>query len=89
MSLRIEGKRIFESTGTTNKKLAERIYSSRVLEAAEGHWSEKKPVELTMDELIGKYLREVSPNLIASTQERNSYMTRNLMRFLPRIKCTK
>ena len=82
MSFRIVGRRVFESTGTANKKLAERIYSCQVLEAAEGKWFEKKrPVELAMSELVDRYMREVSPNLMPSTQERNRYMTRNLMRF--------
>ena len=82
MSYTVAGKRILESTETTNKKLAETIYAKRLMEVMEGKWFERKvPEDVAMGELIERYMQEVSPNCTPSTQERNKYIARNLVQF--------
>jgi len=38
MTYTANGRRVFESTKTTNKKLAEKIYAKRTTEVIEGNW---------------------------------------------------
>lgn len=83
MTFKVNRRRVYESTETTNKKLAERIYAKRVTEIVEGRWFEKKKSEsVTMTELIDRYMKEVSPNLSDSTHLRNEQMVKNLKAFL-------
>lgn len=83
MSSRVNGKRVFESTETANKKLAEKIYAKRLTEITKGKWFQKKPVSnLTMGNLLDRYLKEVSPHLSPSTHDRNGQMVKNLKAFL-------
>ncbi|MCR4287117.1 MAG: site-specific integrase [Deltaproteobacteria bacterium] len=42
MSFRIDGRRILESTGTTNKKLAEKIHAKKLTEITEGRLNPKR-----------------------------------------------
>lgn len=51
MSFRVDGRRFFESTGTTNKKLAERIYAKRITEIAERRWFPNEAKKRTFEEL--------------------------------------
>lgn len=82
MTFRINGKKIFESTKTPNKKLAEKIFSKRHTEIIEGKWFGKKaPVNLTMEELFEKYMKEISPTLSPTTHQRNGQMCKNLTAF--------
>jgi len=39
MSFRIKGRRVFETTGTANRKLAQKIHAKRLTEILEGRWS--------------------------------------------------
>lgn len=79
MSLRVNGKRVYESTKTANKKLAERIYAKRLTEITEGKWFKKELVNnVTMGDLLDRYSSEVSPNLSPTTHERNGQMLKNL-----------
>lgn len=83
MSFRVNGRRIFESTETTNKKLAGKIHAKRLTEIIEGKWFEKKTSSTsTMGEVIERYMKEVSPNLAPTTHVRNGQMAKTFMGFL-------
>ncbi len=60
MSFRISGRRIFESTETANKKLAEKIYAKRLTEITEGKWFPNEARKRTFDELKERYMAEHS-----------------------------
>lgn len=82
MSFRIDHRRVTESSKTTNKKLAERIHAKRLTEIAEGKWFGKVVIpDVTMAELFDRYLKEISPNLSPTTNERNAQMVKNLRAF--------
>jgi len=57
MSFRVDGRRIFESTGCNNKKLAERIYAKRLIEIQESRFQENTRPEgkTPFSELEEKY----------------------------------
>jgi integrase len=56
-----QGKQFRRSTGTTNRKLAQRIYDKVKGEIAENRWFEKLPgEEKTLREMMAKYLKEHS-----------------------------
>jgi len=53
------GKRIQESIGTENKKLAEKVYAKALNEIVEGKWFEKqKALSITFKEMTEKYLHK-------------------------------
>lgn len=86
MGFRINGRKKSESTGTTNKKLAEQIHAKRLIEIAEGKWFGKESVpNVTMGEVFDRYLKEVSPNLAPSTDARNIQMVQNLRGSLGKV----
>jgi len=60
ITFRNNGKKVYESTGTANKKLADRIYARRKLDVAEGKWFAAKIKPRTFGELKEKYMREHS-----------------------------
>lgn len=64
MRFSIQGKQIRRSTGTSDRKLADKIYKKVMGEIAEGDWFDKLPgEEKTLSELFAKYLKEHSkPN---------------------------
>lgn len=60
MTFKVNGKRIYESTKTTNKKLAQRIYTKRASEIAEGKWFLTEARKRTFEELRNRYMEEHS-----------------------------
>ena len=61
MSFRINGRRrIWESTGTPNKKLAEKIHARRLSEIAEGRWFPVEAKRRIFEELRDRYMKEHS-----------------------------
>lgn len=46
MTFQVDGRRIFESTKTSNKKLAEKIYAKRQAEIVEGRFLNSKRLNL-------------------------------------------
>lgn len=60
MSFRINGRRAFESTETTNRKLAEKIYAKRLTEITEGKWFPNEARRRTFEELRERYMAEHS-----------------------------
>ncbi len=54
-----DGKRIQKSTDTTNKKLAEKIYSKTLTEIIEGRYFESsKAKKITFSEMVNKYMKK-------------------------------
>jgi hypothetical protein len=79
MTFRVNGKKISLSAETANRKLAERIHAKRLTEIAEGKWFDKVAVpDVTMAEVLDRYMKEVSPTLAPTTDFRNSQMVKNL-----------
>src|SRR3972149_6132139 len=60
MSFRVNSRRIFESTETTNRKLAEKIYAKRLTEITEGKWFPNEARRRTFEELRERYMAEHS-----------------------------
>lgn len=60
ISFRINGRRVYESTGTANKKLAEKIYAKRITDVAEGKWFSNEAKKRTFEELKERYMNEHS-----------------------------
>jgi hypothetical protein len=57
MTFRINGRKVYESTGTSNKKLGERIHVKRQTEIIEGKYFEtQKAKSLTFRDMAEKYL---------------------------------
>lgn len=67
MTLRVNGKKVYESTKTTNRKLAEKIYAKKVTEVAEGRWFPNEAKRRTFEELKERYLKEHS--MVYKTQK--------------------
>lgn len=68
MSFRVNGKKIYESTKTTNKKLAERIHAKRLTEIEEGRWFPTEAKKRIFEELMGRYMKEYAiPNKSSRT----------------------
>ena len=60
MTFRINGRKIAESTKTQNRKLAERIYSKKVTEIAEGKYFANEARKRTFEGLRDRYMTEHS-----------------------------
>lgn len=82
MSFRINGRRAFESTETTNKKLAEKIYAKRLTEITEGKWFANEARKRRFEELRERYMTEHSKiNKTATTQVRDGSAFKRLSGF--------
>ncbi len=76
MTYKVDSKRIYESTGTKNKKLAERIYSKVITDIDEGRFFQIESRKRTFEELRDKYMEEFAiPNKASSTviKDRNTF----------------
>lgn len=74
------GRRIFQSTGTANKKLAEKIYAKARLDIEEGRWFDV-PEDHTFEELVKRYTTEHSiPTKSQSSIQRDGYSFKQLSR---------
>jgi integrase len=79
MTFRIKGRKVYESTGTTNKKLADRIYAKRVTEIAEGRWFPNEAKKRTFEELRDRYMEDYAiPNKSPRTVEKDRYSFKRL-----------
>lgn len=82
MSFRINGRRTFESTETTNKKLAEKIYAKCLTEITEGKWFANEARKRRFEELRDKYMTEHSKiNKTPTTQVRDGSAFKRLSGF--------
>ncbi|MDA8103784.1 MAG: tyrosine-type recombinase/integrase [Nitrospiraceae bacterium] len=82
MTFRINGRKICESTGTTNRKLSERIHAKRVTEIAEGKWFQNESKRRTFEELRDRYMSDYAiPNKSPRTIEKDTYSFKRLSQF--------
>src|SRR3989304_5413119 len=74
MRVSYNGKQRRKSTGTADRKLAERIYHKLLGDIAEGKWFEKLPgEEKTFREMMDRYMAEHSiPKKASSEKDRSS-----------------
>jgi integrase len=78
-----DGRRVWQSTGTGNKKLAEKIYAKARLGLEEGRWFEPElEVEQhTFEELVERYMDEHSiPTKSPSSTQRDVYSFKQLLK---------
>jgi len=74
MDVSHQGRRIRKSTGTTNKKQAEKMYCSVRNQLMEGTFMEHtKGKDKTFEQMIDRYLDEVTPDKKPSTQRDDKY----------------
>ena len=72
MTYKVDGKRVYESTGTKNKKLAEKIYSKVLTDIEEGRFFQIESRRRTFEELRDKYMKEYAiPNKAPRTVEKD------------------
>ena len=72
-----QGMRIQESLKTDNKKLAEKVYAKVLIDIVEGRYFDT-PKDITMNEVIDRYMREFSPMLSPTSHERNNHSALHL-----------
>lgn len=69
-SIKYQGKRIQESFKTDNRKLAVKLYAKVLTDIVEGKYFDK-PKDIPINEVIDRYIKEVSPMLSPTSHERN------------------
>ena len=69
-SICYQGKRIQESLKTDNRRLAEKFHAKVLTDIVEGRYFEK-PVDITVNEVLERYMKEFSPLLSPTSHERN------------------
>jgi integrase len=81
MRFNYKGRQIRKSTGSSSKKLAEKIYHKVLGEIAEGKWFERLPgEEKTFKEMLGKYLKEHSErNKTPKSHDRDKELANHLI----------
>lgn len=62
MTFRVKGKKIYQSTGTSNKKLAQKIYAKILLEIHENRWFQYQVGKKTLKEMIERYDKNYTAN---------------------------
>ena len=82
MSYKVNSKRFYESTGTTNKKLAERIYAKVVLDVQEGRWFQNEAKRRTFEEMRDRYMTDYAiPNKALRTVQKDHDTFKQLTKF--------
>ncbi len=76
-----DGGRIQESTGTGNKKLAERIYAKSFQEIQEGRWFERKDELRPFGEMLERFTKELSMKGIGMQVARAKSIVKHLEAF--------
>lgn len=74
-----KGKRIVESLGTDNKRLAERVYAKKLVAIISGEYFEKQHESVTFRELTEKYMSKYE-------KQRDSYTKKHLLPFFGDLK---
>jgi integrase len=62
MKFTVNGKKIYQSTGTSNKKLAQKIYAKTLLEIHENRWFQQQVGKKTLEEMIERYDKNYTSN---------------------------
>lgn len=79
MTIRLpSGRKVLESTKTTNKKFAERIYSKRLVEIQEGRWFEINYKQKPLNEMIERYRTEYTEHKDYYQKARDKSIFKNL-----------
>ncbi len=68
-----KGRKYEQSLRTAKKALAEKLYSKIITDIIEGEYFDR-PKDIFMSEVIEKYMVEFSPQLSATTHERNKQL---------------
>jgi integrase len=77
-----QGRRIQQSTGTHDRRLAERIYAKAYTEAIEGNWFRLESKKRSFDELRERYIEDYAiPNKAPNTVEKDKYSFKRLSAF--------
>ena len=72
ITYKVDGKRVYESTGTKNKKLAEKIYAKVIMDIEEGRFFQTESRRRTFEELRDRYMAEFAiPNKAPRTIEKD------------------
>lgn len=79
MSFVVDGRQERKSTGTQNKRLAERIYVKTMADIEEGRFFDR-PVSISMVEVLERFMTEVSP-LRPASHERNLHIVKHFKLF--------
>lgn len=62
MKFTVNGKKIYQSTGTSNKKLAQKIYAKTLLEIHENRWFQHQVGKKTLEEMVERYDKNYTSN---------------------------
>ncbi len=74
------GRRVRKSTGTPNKKLAEAVYCKVQSQMVEGTYlNVSKTRTMTVNDLIARYLKEVTPGKAPTTQRDDRFYAKRLV----------
>ena len=76
-SIKCDSKRMQESLKTDNRKLAEKLYAKVLTEIIEGTYF-KKPKNVTINEMVDRYMKEFSPMLSATSHDRNGQVASHI-----------
>ncbi len=80
LDITYNGKRIRESTGTSNKKLAEQIEAKRRMELVEGKYFDKgQGDKRTFENMANRYMQDCADRKAPGTQERDNTSLRHLL----------
>lgn len=79
MSYVIQGRQERKTTGTTNRKLAEKIYGKTLADIEKGRFFDK-PKSIKMIEVVERYMKEVSP-LKKGSHVRNGEIEKHFRKF--------
>jgi integrase len=82
MSYKANGKRLRESTGTANKKLAEKIFAKMLVDIQEGRWFENQAKKKTLKEMIERYEKEYTESKGYYQKKRDKSVFKALYSFL-------
>jgi integrase len=86
MTARVNGRKVYQSTGTRNRKLAERICGKWTDDIVRDKWFPgEAPCDVTMDQLFDRYLADVSPHLSPTTHARNQQMVKKFRGFFGEV----
>ncbi len=81
------GVRIQKSTGTDNKRLAERIYAKVLTDAHEGKWVQSEAKRRTFEEMRDRYMTDYAiPNKAPKTVQKDHNTFKQLSRFFGGLK---
>jgi len=85
MRFQVNGKPVRRSTGTANKKLAQRILDAKKGEVAEGRFKLKRSASMGFDKLVDEFL-ETHSKVEKKSYERDYYIGQSFKRYFKNVK---